>query len=158
MDNVVANYLLVANNIDKDESLFYHPELAKRVFEEASKVARAENIEVELPELPTAQSSIKPCVYPWGFVKITIDGDIKFCYRAYNRSFHNIFKTSDFAKLWNSNKYQLIRQTVNSDKPYFKYCSICHTRTGMGKEISHVGWLQEDLFDFDKGYECPKAV
>lgn len=153
MDRVVASYLFVANDIDRDESLFYHPELAKRIFEEASKVAREKNIHLELPELPGAKKSITPCIYPWGFVKITPDGEVRFCYRAYNRPIHNIFETSDFLRLWNSDKYQLIRKTVNSDKPYFKYCSICHTRTGMGMETSHIKWLREDLYDFDKEYE-----
>jgi len=158
INKVGVNYLNVANEMDKNESLFFHPGLTERVFEEVSKIAKAEKIQVYLPGLPTAQFGVKSCNFPWRFIKIDPDGSVRFCYKAWNNPVGNIFETNNFFDLWNNDQYQLVRKTVNSDKPYFKYCSVCSARKGYGAESSHVQYMQEELYQFDREYEKLQSI
>ena len=153
MDMVSVNYLNVANEIDPQESLFYHPELRDKIFKEVRKISDAENIHVNLPEQVGAQRNNRSCDCPWRFMKIDPDGSVKFCYKAWDNPIGNIFEGDDFNILWNSIHYQLLRKTINSDKPYFKYCRACSVRTGSFDESAHIKDLREDLYEFDKDFE-----
>jgi len=154
INRVVVNFLNVANDIDKNESLFYHPDLTRRVFSEASRIASSEHVGLELPELPTGETIERPCYFPWRFFKIDPEGSAKFCYKAWNNPIGNFFKTDRFFDLWNSEHYQLIRKTVNGPKPYFRYCSICSVRRGSGAENAHIQYLDDSLYDFDRDYRA----
>ena len=153
INGIVVTYLNVANEIDRKESLFYHPALAKSIFEEADRLAKELKIQLKLPPLIGAQNKIKACDMPWQFIKIGPDGSVRFCYKAWDNPVGNILEEGDFYSLWNSKHYQLIRKTVNTTKPYFKYCSVCCVRNGPGEESSHIQYQREDLYEFDKAYE-----
>lgn len=151
IDTIQACYLNIANGIHKEDSLFYHPKLTKRILQESAAVAKTEKIQLILPE-PMTQAKIRPCRHPWQFIKIDPDGSVRFCYKAWDNPIGNFF-SEDFFALWNSPCYQLIRKTVNSEKPYFKYCRICSWRRGYALESSHIQCLHNDLYNFD--HACP---
>lgn len=153
IDRVIVNYLNVANAIDVKESLFYYPELTGRVFNEVLNIARKEKIHVELPDLIGIPQKIRFCEYPWRFIKIDPDGSVRFCYKAWGNPIGNIFKEESLFTMWNNAHFQLLRKTLNSERPYFKYCSICSVRKGMNAESSHCQFLREDLYEFDNEYE-----
>jgi len=153
INQVNVNYLNVSNDIDKKESLFYHKELTGKIFGESAVRAKELGIRLILPPLAEAPSRIKKCDMPWKFIKIDPDGSVRFCYKACDNPIGNIFDSNDFLSLWNNKHYRLIRKTVNSDKPYFKFCSVCSVRRGFKEEDSHIQYQREDLYEFDKAYE-----
>ena len=150
IDKVIIRYLKVADCMDKDESLLYHPELAERFLREAFKVSKSERIKCGLIKPPPdAQNGAKPCNMPWSFAIIYPDGSLNFCYKN-RKPVGNILEKNNFFDLWNNEQYQLIRKSINTDKPYFKYCSICDIRNGYGIESSHLKRMRDDLYEFDK--------
>ena len=150
VEKVTVSYLNVANKMDKNESLYYHPELKKRYFEESVRVAKELNVQLGMPESEPEEARVVKCSFPWSFMKIDPDGAVRFCYKAWEHPIGNFFDTKKFGHLWNNRHYQLIRKTVNSDRPYFKYCSVCNIRTGCNAEASHIKDLGSGLYEFDK--------
>lgn len=148
IDKVFIHYLNVANNIDRNESLFYHPQLTKCIFDEAYKISKLEKVQLKWPAFTDMQDKVKFCDMPWTFIKIDTAGSVRFCHKAWKNPVGNIFEQNNFFDLWNNIHYQLIRKTVNTDKPYFKYCSICAIRNGYGREGSHLKDMQRDFYEF----------
>ncbi len=132
---VKVDYLNVSNDIDVHESLFYHRELAARVFAESRRRAREWGILLELPPLPGQGNRTKRCPYPWQFVMIEPDGSIRFCYRSWRQRLG--FFGNDFKSLWRGDSYRKIRQTMDSKDPYYPYCQYCPIRLGYNRESAH---------------------
>jgi len=132
---VRVDYLNVANDIDVSESLFYQRELAAQVFAESRRRAREYGIQVELPPLPGAEKHRARCRYPWQFVMIEPDGSIRFCYRSWRQRLG--FFSDDFGSLWRGESYRKIRQTIDSQAPYYPYCQYCPYRLGFNRESAH---------------------
>lgn len=154
MDELQVCYLNVANEMDKGESLFYAPELTQRIFTLSTQIAREEKIPLILPDSLTEEKPIKPCRFPWEFIKIDPDGSVRFCYKAWDHPVGNIL-AEDFRVVWNNAIYQQIRKRVNTMNPYFKYCKICSWRCGYTRESSHIQYLHNDLYDFDRNFCTP---
>lgn len=148
IDEVEVNYLNVANEIDRNESLFYWAALTKSIFKEAEKTARERKISLKLP-VSKVQRALDVCDKPWQFIMIDPDGSVRFCYKSWDNAIGNIFEQEDFRALWNGERYQLIRKTVNTNKPYFKYCSVCSVRNACEEENSHMQYLHKDLCVFN---------
>lgn len=150
IDKIKVEYLNVANNVDPNESLFYHQGLARRVFAEVSKMTRRKKIRVNLPEFFGNRSCKGFCGAAWNFIRIDPDGSVRPCYKAWDNPVGNIFESEGFFDLWNNERYRLMRKSNNGDKPYYKYCSVCSVRRGYGQESSHIKCLHDDLYKFDK--------
>lgn len=149
IDRVTVNYLNVANDIDKNESLFYHRNLLEKIFKEAKTVAENMHIQLELPPLVSDKPLDSKCDYPWRFIKIDPDGSVRFCYKAWNNPVGNIFDIKNFFEIWNNYHYQRLRRSVNTNKPYFKYCSVCDERKGFSYENNHIQYLKRELYAFE---------
>lgn len=149
VDRVVVSYVIISNDIDKKESLFYHPQLRERIFQEAAAVAGAEHIQLSFAESILHYEHPALCSYPWSFLKISPDGSVRFCYRAWENPVGNIFAVRKFHDLWNNQHYQQIRKTINTAHPYFKYCSVCDVRIGYFTETAHFYCLDKGLYTFD---------
>jgi MoaA/NifB/PqqE/SkfB family radical SAM enzyme len=157
IDVVEVTYLNVSNGMDKNESLFYYSSLAKRFFVKSAEVAKSVNIRIILPEAGNETRDVKICSRPWQFIKIDPGGSVRFCYKAWENPIGNIL-SADFFDLWNNYHYRLIRKTINSEKPYFKYCKVCSRRRGYALESSHIQYLHSDLYSFDMDYEKAQDV
>lgn len=149
MDELRVCYLNVANELDKDESLFFSPDLANDIFTASAKIAKEVKLRLLLPDPLVGKNLIKKCRFPWEFIKIDPDGSVRFCYKAWDHPIGNIFENR-FFDVWNNAQYQRIRKTVNGEKPYFKYCRICSWRCGYALESSHIQYLHQDLYNFDQ--------
>lgn len=141
---VTARYVNVANDIEFEESLYHHPELAKTILDNARRKAAELGIRADLPPPPDKPQSGRRCVAPWRFVQIDTDGAIRFCYPSWRQRLG--FFTEDFDSIWRGEHYQRIRKTIDSDKPYFPYCDYCSVRNGVQKEESHNQKLKEDAY------------
>lgn len=132
---VDVKYLTVSNDLDFDESLHSHPELAREVFSEARRQARDHRVGVQLPALPGSSDRGRKCLDPWQFLQIDTDGSLRFCYQGWRQRLG--FFDEDFESIWRGEHYQRIRRTIDSDKPYFPHCSDCSVRLGVNSESSH---------------------
>lgn len=138
INEVHVNYLNVANDIDKSESLYFSPKIINKIFTESKKIAKRNNITLVLPPSINKSSSIKKCLSPRSFLIIDTNGNTSFCYKSQNKNLGNFFKENNFNKIWNSNYLQKVRKTVNTKNPYYKYCSICSERNGYSSKESHI--------------------
>jgi MoaA/NifB/PqqE/SkfB family radical SAM enzyme len=139
---VKVAYLNVTNELEVNESLFYHQEEAARVFEEARRRARESGIRLDLPPLPSQDHGSHRCLRPWQFCQIDTDGSIRFCYRAWLQRLG--FFADGFRSIWRGEPYRKIRRTLNSPTPYFPYCRHCAVRLGFGQESSHNQKLHDE--------------
>jgi len=149
IDGIDCNYLSVCNDIDPQESLYYHQEMMKQSFEAASAVAlQYPHLTLHLP--PTVEDDLKfmmnpkSCREPFRFVYIDTDGRVLPCYLSFGLLvMGNVYEQADrsFRKTWNCKTYRKLRATVNDDRveKYFPYCSVCENRYGWGKISSHMG-------------------
>lgn len=141
---VVVKYLNVSNDIEFDESLFNHRELAEQVFAEARSRAKEYGVQVDLPPLPGQDNRARRCLTPWQFCQFDTDGSIRFCYHSWRQRIG--FFDDGFRSIWRGQHYQRIRATVNTGDPYFPYCNYCDVQCGFDKESSHNQKLHEDSY------------
>lgn len=134
-DSVVVRYLNVPPGMDFQESLYNHPRLAARVFQEAGQAARAAGIGLRLP--PPVDKPARPqrCFSPWRFCQIDPDGSIRFCYRSWRQRLG--FFSEDFGSLWRGPIYAELRRRVNTEDPYFPGCAACPSRFGYAHPAAH---------------------
>ena len=141
---VKVAFLNVTNELDVDESLYYHQEDAAPVFQEARRRAREAGIRLDLPPLPSQDPGGHRCLKPWQFCQIDPDGSIRFCHRAWQQRLG--FFAYGFVSIWRGEPYRKIRQTINSLTPYFPYCQYCAERVGFGKESSHNQRIHDEAY------------
>lgn len=141
---VSVKYLNVSNEIDFEESLFHHPDLATEVFGRTRRRAEELGITVDLPPLPSLDKGVAKCRYPWTFCQIDTDGSIRFCYHSWRQRIG--FFDDDFAAVWRGEHYRKLRSTVNTASPYYPYCRYCVVRRGYNHESAHNQKLHEDAY------------
>ena len=132
---VNIKYLDVANDLEADESLFYHRRLAAEVFAEARRRAKEWGIRLKLPPLPDQDNHPHRCLTPWEFCQIDTDGSIRLCYRSWRQRLG--FFDDGFESIWRGENYQKIRRTLEADAPFYPYCQFCYKHRGDNLESSH---------------------
>lgn len=154
IDEIQAAYVSLANDMDKDLSLFYHQDLLEEYFNKAREAAEEyPALKVRLPDLIKEDRQIQTpqmCKAPWSFVMIDANGDVLPCYRAFEAlRLGNLFRpgAGSFSRIWNSKPYRELRRTVNNDrvKKYYPYCRECENRHRWGSENAHRGdkhWME----------------
>ncbi len=159
-DAIVVRYLDTIYGVPVTESLWFHKEETREVFAKAADMGRQHNIEVDLPDPLNGPILQRECHLPWRFIFIDTDGTARFCYQAWEQPIGNLLEIDDLDALWNSEIYQKIRSTVNTDDPYFPYCRICHMRRGAALETSHFHKTEEsaDLFSFEPSHDQRKRT
>lgn len=156
-----SGYLSICNGISPQESLFYHQDLMKRVFDEARKAAaHYPHLTLLLPptidEEQSRPQAPRKCTAPWTFVNIDTDGQVLPCYQSFEAMHMGKVYDNDgkrFREIWESPEYQALRRTVNDDsvEKYFSYCSRCQFRVGWGDVAAHLGddtWLEMVALQF----------
>lgn len=136
VEHVEGRYLNVANDMDLNESLFRHRDLAAEQFALTRAAAHRHGVSLSLPPLPGQDGGGHRCIKPWEMCQIDIDGSIRHCYKSWRQrlgSFQN-----GFAEVWRSAQYQRLRATLHSDSPYFPYCRHCVMRVGVDHEFAHA--------------------
>jgi MoaA/NifB/PqqE/SkfB family radical SAM enzyme len=144
VSRVRVNYLNVCNQMDFSESLFNHPELAARVFQEARRQAQKTGVTLELPPLPTQDRHLRRCFYPWQFSQIDPDGAIRFCYHAWRQRLG--FAGAGFDAVWRGAYYRRLRRTLDSPAPFYPFCHYCPERLGYHQESAHNHSLHTDAY------------
>ena len=165
VETLNTGYLSLANDMDRNLSLFYHQDLTRACFDKAREVAMTyPQLTVNLPELPEDQAKYrdkpKACDAPWRFVMIDANGQVLPCYRAFEAlRFPSLYDDgAQFADVWNSSEYQRLRATVNNDRvaKHYPYCGRCEMRYGWSDERAHLG--DESWFEALEGEWLAKAA
>jgi MoaA/NifB/PqqE/SkfB family radical SAM enzyme len=141
---VQVTYLNVANDLDPQESLFHHRDLAAQVFAEARTRAREFGIQLDLPPLIGQDKGLRRCLWPWQFCQIDSDGSLRCCYRSWRQRLG--FFSEGFETHWRGEHYQKLRRTLDSPSPYFPYCRYCPIRLGLNREVSHKQSLHAESY------------
>jgi radical SAM protein with 4Fe4S-binding SPASM domain len=133
--DVDVGYLNVFSEDFRQESLYYFPELATRLFQESQQIAQSLQVRLNIPELKRYQLTDdgicdsgqfdKQCLEPWQYIYINSDGTITPC--CINISTLGDLTKSDFLSIWNNDNYRALRHNVNTvAEPYrCKYCFDC---------------------------------
>jgi len=152
VDEVMVTHFGPTIESQRYQQLFYHQTTANQVFSRTRELAAELNIRVSLPpsypikKLPdeegqnqepgiTGLDSLrkrdygtdKKCLHPWTSVSINERGEVYPCCISTFRM--GDLKKSRFEKIWNSNRYQKLRKTVNTSRP-LKDCRFCPVRGG----------------------------
>jgi MoaA/NifB/PqqE/SkfB family radical SAM enzyme len=141
---VEVKYLNLANEMESDESLFNHRDLAKRFFLAARDRARHFGIELGLPPLPGRDSGGRRCLYPWRFCQIDPDGSVRFCYQCWRQRIG--WFSDGFESLWRGERYRRLRETLDGSSPFYPRCAHCAVRCGYDHATSHDQRLLPDSY------------
>lgn len=142
--HVEGCYLSAANDMDFDESLFNHPELAADVFDRSRRVAKQHRIGLSLPPLPGSDRGGARCIKPWEMCQIDIDGSLRFCYKSWRQRLGNF--DEGFDRVWQGENYQRLRATIDEEETYFPYCKHCSMRNGVNHACAHDQRLHADAY------------
>jgi radical SAM protein with 4Fe4S-binding SPASM domain len=154
VERIDCNYLSICNEIDQQESLYFHQDLMQQVFQQCRTLSlRYPRLTLNLPPTIRQEQQFlknpKTCTAPWNFIRVETDGRILPCYKSWGViSMGNIFDNNggSIRNIWNNSHYQALRRTVNIDGPqkYYGYCAECPIRFGQGELSAHLDatWLE----------------
>jgi len=153
IEDINVNYLTIEGETDLSNSLFDHPELQRRVFGEAMRVAEEKGVVLHIPPDVTDHSFRSKCILPWDTLIVDTDGTARMCYYAWEESVGNIWSDGGIRRVWNNAIYRKVRATIESGCPFYRYCAHCSHRIGFSRIEAHTGKNPEnaDLFSFDWG-------
>jgi MoaA/NifB/PqqE/SkfB family radical SAM enzyme len=164
VNSMSARHIIVYHKEQIKESLFFCQELSDHMVEKAEDVSQKYGIKVDLPMTFSVANKNNvtlrpPCYDPWRHGQILHNGGIYSC--CNNAVFMgNIMDEGGFEGVWNNEKYQRLRETVNSREPIFTLCKYCNALMPVNCIEAHV--YTKLLFKLIERNElnkyCPKAV
>jgi radical SAM protein with 4Fe4S-binding SPASM domain len=138
-DILTIQYVCVHSEDIRDESLFYHQQLANRIFDEAEVRAEKAGVKLELPPRfgQPAMDAPAKCTDPWQVSYVRWDGEVRPC--CYAKGSMGNLRDQSFWDIWNGPSYRELRRTVNSSQPP-DYCLVCTAGRlcGVDDERSHI--------------------
>ena len=161
IERIDCNYLSICNELDQQESLYFHQDLMEQVFQKCQTLAvRYPQLTLNLPPTIRQEQQFlenpKMCTAPWNFIRVETDGRILPCYKSWGViNMGNIFDNDggSIREIWNTTDYQALRRTVNVDGPrkYYAYCAVCPSRFALGDLSAHLDttWLDNAGLDPD---------
>lgn len=140
-DNLTVQYMVAHGEDVRDESLFYHQDLANRMLDLAEEKARDIGFSVELPGRFGVGPRAVPqrCTDPWRVAFVRWNGDVHPCCYAPADVVMGSLAEQGFWEIWNGPAYRELRRTVNSGAPP-EYCRICTAgrQRGVDDERAHI--------------------
>jgi MoaA/NifB/PqqE/SkfB family radical SAM enzyme len=134
-----VQYVCVHSEDIRDESLFYHQDLANQAFEEAALRATEVGVKLELPPRFGQPRSNAParCTDPWQVTYVRWDGDVRPC--CYAKASMGSLREQSFWDIWNGGPYRALRRALNSKTPP-DYCLVCTAgrQCRVDDERSHI--------------------
>ncbi|MEW5766348.1 MAG: SPASM domain-containing protein [bacterium] len=136
---ILITYLVVNRPELRDESLYYHQELANEFLKAGLEEAKRLGVSIDLPGFFGRKSDNgsqrKVCYEPWTNAYISNEGKVIPCCKI-STPLGDLSKHT-FEEIWNSKAYTNFRQRVNSDHPpaecrecpFFKYQDINDEKT-----------------------------
>jgi MoaA/NifB/PqqE/SkfB family radical SAM enzyme len=163
---IQVNYLLVVKEHSglEQEAMCFHPNDYNIAISSAKNKASQLGLTLNHQPMFNDQNFDKstPCFKPWSNLAISRDGSISVCCGG-SPVAGNIFET-DFFTLWNNEKFQLFRKTVNSPNPPAICTSCTRGRENPWRIATHLtymrGWTKSQIEDRLKtlGIEIPTKL
>jgi MoaA/NifB/PqqE/SkfB family radical SAM enzyme len=154
---VTVHYLTVEWRTALDDSLYHHPRLQKQCFEQARRVGRETGVLLQLPVDIEDTSACGRCRYPWDQMIIDTDGTARMCYFSWEENIGNVRQDGGILKVWNNALYRLVRSTIDSNQPFYKFCSSCGMQQGFSRAESHIGKNSQNADRFSFDWQRPDA-
>ena len=140
-DNLTVQYMVVHGEDVRDESLFYHQDLANEMLAAAEERAREVGLSVQLPPRFGAdrRESAPTCTDPWRTAFVRWTGEVHPCCYAPSTVVMGDLKKQSFWGIWNGPSYRDLRRRVNTENPpdYCLNCTVGRMR-GVDDERAHV--------------------
>lgn len=140
IDEVKVVYLTAFSEDMADQVLWGCENEVREVFEEAIKVADSLGIQMKLPhyvgEDPAGEKLHKDCYVAWRDFFLGSDGFVRPCMST-PIHFFEYDKNKDFMEMWNHEKYQEYRRSVNSAEKMDGPCRRCY-------QSSHCNWNRKE--------------
>lgn len=162
---IQVNYLMVTREGTglENEAMCFHPLMYDKVVLAASQ--KAQRLGIVLNHQPLfstyAPGQAGPCHKPWTHLNVGGDGSVQVCCGG-SPVAGNMFG-EDFFRLWNSEKFQQFRRSVNSPNPPAA-CGLCsrgrENPWHVGAHLTYMnGWDRERMAArlAELGLELPEA-
>lgn len=144
LDEVKAVYFTAFSENLLHQALYgeqYNKQVAE-VFQQTIEIGDKLNVKIKLPHLsgkdPAGNKSHKDCYVGWRDMFVGSDGYVRPCMSTPDKFFRFDYY-QNFSDMWNNEKYQTFRQTVNDEKNMPKNCKNCY-------QSSHCNWNKKDSF------------
>lgn len=127
--SVSARHIIVNQRKHIDRSLYFYQPLCDDFILKTREAAQHHNVMIDIPmtfqeSRESGQNSRPPCYEPWRHGQILNDGTVYSCCNN-AVTMGNINEPGGFDAVWNNEKYQLLRETVNSPEQHFSSCKYC---------------------------------
>jgi MoaA/NifB/PqqE/SkfB family radical SAM enzyme len=151
IEDLNVHFLTVEGETGFQSSLFDEPERQKRIFEEARRVGQELGVVLHLPPNIDDVSFRQRCYLPWDTLIIDTDGTARMCYFSWEEAVGNVIQDGGIRAVWNNTLYQMVRGTIETACPFYRYCGQCGYRVGYARREAHEGknTSNADLFSFD---------
>jgi MoaA/NifB/PqqE/SkfB family radical SAM enzyme len=145
VDQLTVEYVVVHSEHIRQESLFYHQELANSMLDRAESRAEQLQFKVDFPDRfgESRHRLDLHCRDPWQVMFVRWNGEVRPCCYGPNAVMGHLAESSFWA-IWNGPAYRDLRRRVNSqDAP--DYCLICTAgrKRGVDDEAAHIGLAPE---------------
>jgi len=162
IEDINVNYLTVEARTALEDSLFESPDEQARVFAEARRVADDLGIVLHLPPDISDVDVQTRCVLPWDTLIIDTDGTARMCYASWEETVGNVRTDGGILKVWNNAIYRKVRETIETPRPFYRYCSQCGRRVGFSRIEAHVGKNEDNggsySFDWERQDAPPRPA
>jgi len=127
MDEAKMVHMIAYSSKTQDQILFYQQEKTNEILKKAKEVAQKIGIKLTIPDLFDLTGKIpaiphKPCYRAWEEMFISSDGKARLC--MLSPDIMGDLKKEKITDIWNNQKYQLARKTINSRSP-LSLCANC---------------------------------
>lgn len=138
INNVMFKYMTIFEYKHFDLSVFFNKKLVNKNFNKVSALSKKLNINTILPHaFKKYKKATKTCPSPWDYFYVENQGNVNKCILADNH-IGNLNKNT-FFDIWNSSKYQKLRQKLYLRKPD-DVCKKCinYDSNNVNKLSSHI--------------------
>ena len=136
IDEVKVVYLTAFDDVLAPEVLWNAQDEVREVFEKTERLGEQLGIAVKLPHIqgedPAGERAHKDCFVAWRDFFLGSDGYIRPCMST-PVQFGRFDVNVPFAKIWNSERYQQYRRSVNNERTMDGPCHRCY-------QSSHCNW------------------
>lgn len=160
IEDVNVNYLTVEARTALEDSLFEVPDEQAKAFREAERVADQRGIVLHLPPDIADRAVRTRCILPWDTLIIDTDGTARMCYASWEETVGNVKTDGGILRVWNNAIYRKVRETIETPRPFYRYCAQCGRRVGFSRLEAHVGKNEENCgsysFDWERSDAPPR--
>ncbi|MBD3348250.1 MAG: radical SAM protein [Candidatus Eisenbacteria bacterium] len=151
IEDLNVHYLTVEGRTQWENSLFSDPDRQKEIFDEMKRVGDELGVVTHLPPDVRDAEFMQRCYLPWDTLIIDTDGTARMCYFSWEEPVGNVVEDGGIRAVWNNALYRKVRETIETDCPFYRYCAHCGYRVGYSRREAHEGKSgdNEKIFSFD---------